>query len=110
MVLSRIPSNDHDCLLMAWHVKTGRTQHDYDNMKATYLEKTGKSKYVFNYMWYDHTKINHYIEDVGTLLQGKHYETSADLDQYWRHIDIRIENFESLYGLRFHRDLAKMMS
>ena len=109
-MINRINHNDQECMLMAWEIKTGLPSRDYDRLKAIYLEKTGKTKYVFNYMWYDHTKIKNYIEDVGILLSRKRYETQADLQEYWRHIETRIDNFEGLYGVTFHRDLPTMLS
>lgn len=104
---SRAMTNSYlrECHLAAWRIKTGLTEEDYRELKAAYLARTGKSHPVFNYMWHEHSKINQKIEDVGSRMLRLEFRTLRDLQTAWRDVETRIENFESLYGLAFRRNL-----
>ena len=104
---SRAMTNSYlrECHLAAWRIKTGLTEEDYRELKAAYLARTGKSHPVFNFMWHEHSKINQKIEDVGSRMLRLEFRTLRDLQAAWREVESRIENFESLYGLAFRRNL-----
>ena len=104
---SRAMTNSYlrECHLAAWRIKTGLTDEDYKELKAAYLARTGKSHPVFNYMWHEHSKINQKIEDVGSRMLRLEFSNLNDLQTAWRDVETRIENFESLYGLAFRRNL-----
>ena len=104
---SRAMTNSYlrECHLAAWRIKTGLTDEDYRELKAAYLARTGKSHPVFNFMWHEHSKINQKIEDVGSRMLRLEFRTLRDLQAAWREVESRIENFESLYGLAFRRNL-----
>ena len=104
---SRAMTNSYlrECHLAAWRIKTGLTEEDYRELKAAYLARTGKSHPVFNFMWHEHSKINQKIEDVGSRMLRLEFRTLSDLQAAWREVESRIENFESLYGLAFRRNL-----
>ena len=107
MMTSRAMTNSYlrECHLAAWRIKTGLTEEDYRELKAAYLARTGKSHPVFNFMWHEHSKINQKIEDVGSRMLRLEFRTLRDLQAAWREVESRIENFESLYGLAFRRNL-----
>ena len=106
-MMSRAMTNNYlrECHLAAWRIKTGLTEEDYRELKAAYLARTGKSHPVFNFMWHEHSKINQKIEDVGSRMLRLEFRTLRDLQTAWRDVETRIENFESLYGLPFRRNL-----
>ena len=99
-----------ECHLAAWRIKTGLTEEDYRELKAAYLARTGKSHPVFNYMWHEHSKINQKIEDVGSKMLRLDFQSLRDLQTAWRDVETRIENFESLYGLTFKRNLQEAIT
>ena len=104
--MSRAMTNNYlrECHLAAWRIKSGLTEEDYRELKAAYLAGTGKSHPVFNFMWHEHSKINQKIEDVGSRMLRLEFHTPAT-QTAWRDVETRIENFESLYGLPFRRNL-----
>ena len=106
-MMSRAMTNSYlrECHLAAWRIKTGLTEEDYRELKAAYLARTGKSHPVFNFMWHEHSKINQKIEDVGSRMLRLEFRTLRDLQAAWRDVESRIENFESLYGIAFRRNL-----
>jgi len=109
MMMNRAMTNSYlrECHLAAWRIKTGLTEEDYRELKAAYLARTGKSHPVFNYMWHEHSKINQKIEDVGSKMLRLDFQSLRDLQTAWRDVETRIENFESLYGLTFKRNLQE---
>ena len=94
-------SSQKECVLAAWRIQTGLSDQDYNELKAKYLAKGGKESLVFNYMWFDHSKINHKIEDVGSLMVNLSFRTLDDLQKAWRRIKLRIENFDKIYGVPY---------
>ena len=54
---------------------------------------------------HEHSKINQKIEDVGSRMLRLEFRTLRDLQTAWRDVETRIENFESMYGLAFRRNL-----
>ena len=68
-----------ECVLAAWRIQTRLSDQDYNELKAKFLAKSGKESLVFNYMWFDHSKINHKIEDVGGLMVNLSFRTLDDL-------------------------------
>ena len=96
-----------ECHLAAWRIKTGLTEEDYRELKAAHLLRAGKSHPAFNYMWHEHSKINQKIEDVGSKMLWLDFQSLRKLQTAWRDVETRIENFESLYGLAFRRNLQE---
>ena len=60
-------------------------------------------------MWHEHSKINQKIEDVGSRMLRLEFRTLRDLQTARRDVEMRIENFESLYGLPFRRNLQDVI-
>ena len=104
-------SSQKECVLVlaAWRIQTGLSDQDYNELKAKYLAKSGKENIVFNYMWYDHSKITHKIEDVGSLMVNLNFRTLDDLQKAWRHIELRNENFDRIYWVPYKCNLTDMM-
>jgi phosphoribosylformylglycinamidine (FGAM) synthase-like enzyme len=99
-----------ECILAAWRIQTGLTNKDYQIMRAKYLAKTHKDALVFNFMWHDHCKINHKIEDMGTAMSKLCFETLEDMQRAWMRIELRLTNFERIYGLPYKNNLKRMLN
>ena len=102
-------SSQKERVLAAWRIQTGLTDQDYGELKAKRLAKSEKESLVLNYMWYDHSKINHKIEDVGSLMVNLSFRTRDDLQNPWRRIELRIESFDRAYGVPYKCNLKDMM-
>jgi hypothetical protein len=101
--------NHKECVLAAWRIQTGLTDKDYHIMRAKYMAKTHKEAIVFNFMWHDYCKINAKIEDMGTAMSNLCFETLEDIQRAWMRIELRLTNFERIYGVRYKNNLNRMM-
>ena len=102
-------SSQKECVLAARRIQTGLSDQDYNELKAKYLAKSGKESLVFEHMWFDHGKINHKIEDVGSLMVNLSFHTLDDLQKAWKRIELRIGNFDKIYGVPYKCNLKDMM-
>ena len=102
-------SSQKECVLAAWRIQTGLSDQDYSELRAKYLAKSGKESLVFDYMWFDHSKIKHKIDDVGSLMADLSFRTLDDLQKAWKRIELRIENFDRIYGVPYKCNLKDMM-
>ena len=102
-------SSQKECVLAALRIQTGLSDQRYSELKTKCLAKSGKESLVFNYMWFDHRKINHKIEDVGSLKVNLSFRTPGALQKAWKRIELRIENFDKIYGVPYKRNLKDMV-
>ena len=75
------------CHLAAWRIKTGLTEEDCRELKATYLARTGMFHPVLNYMWHKRSKVNQKTEDVGSKMLRLDFHTPRDLQTAWRDVE-----------------------
>jgi hypothetical protein len=104
--------NDYqkECILAAWRIQTGLTDNDYYTLRAKYMAKTQKDTFVFNFMWFNHSKINRKIEDLGTIMSKLCFDTLEDMQRAWMRIELRLTNFERIYGLPYKSSLQRMLN
>ena len=106
-----IPRNyQKECILAAWRIQTGLTDKDYYMMRAKYMDRTKKEAIVFNFMWHDHAKINNKIEDMGAVMASLGFQTLEDMQREWMRIELRLTNFERIYGLPYRNSLIRMLN
>lgn len=101
--------NHKECILAAWRIQTGLTDRDYYIMRAKYMGKTHKEAIVFNFMWHDYCKINTKIEDMGTAMSKLCFQSLEDMQRSWMRIEMRLANFERIYGVQYRNSLARML-
>jgi len=101
--------NHKECILAAWRIQTGLTDRDYHMMRAKYMDRTRKEAVVFNFMWHDYCKINHKIEDMGAAMSSLCFETMEDIQRAWMRIEMRLANFERIYGRPYKNNLKRML-